>query len=148
MTVAQKQHTAVKLSKVLADTYTLYLKTQNFHWNVTGPMFQTLHTMFEEQYTEMATAIDEIAERIRALGHTAPGSFGEFFELTTIQESNGHVSAENMIKELVKGHQEIINSLESFLKENDAVSQDLMIRRMEVHEKTKWMLSSLLEDEK
>ena len=103
MTEEQRQNIAHGLSKVLADSYSLYIKTHNYHWNVTGPMFNTLHLMFEEQYTELATAVDEIAERIRALGHIAPGSYKEFNELTSIKDGDGKNDAKTMIRELVEG---------------------------------------------
>lgn len=136
------------LSVLLADTYTLYLKTHNYHWNVTGPMFQTLHTLFETQYNELALAVDEIAERIRALGEFAPGSYKEFAKLTSIKEADGIPSAEEMIKDLVKGQEAIAKTARSIVpvadKASDEVSLDLLTQRMMVHEKTAWMLRSLV----
>jgi starvation-inducible DNA-binding protein len=136
------------LSRVLADTYTLYLKTHNFHWNVTGPMFQTLHLMFEQQYNELALAVDLIAERIRALGFPAPGTYREFAELSSIAESNGVPAAEQMIRELVAGQEAVVKTARSVFplvdKVNDEPSADLLTQRMQMHEKTAWMLRSLL----
>ncbi|SNY41769.1 starvation-inducible DNA-binding protein [Arsukibacterium tuosuense] len=136
------------LAVLLADTYTLYLKTHNYHWNVTGPMFQTLHTLFETQYNELALAVDEIAERIRALGEFAPGSYKEFAKLTSIKEADGIPTAEEMIKDLVKGQEAIAKTARSIVpvadKASDEVSLDLLTQRMTVHEKTAWMLRSLV----
>lgn len=136
------------LSRLLADTYTLYLKTHNYHWNVTGPMFTSLHVLFEEQYTELATAVDVIAERIRALGEFAPGSYQAFAKLTEIKEENEVPNAEQMIQNLLDSHEIIIrhsrNLLQSDAIENDDVSADLLTQRMDFHEKTAWMLRSLL----
>lgn len=136
------------LSRLLADSYTLYLKTHNFHWNVTGPMFQTLHLMFEQQYTELAAAVDLIAERIRALGYPAPGSYREFSKNTSIEESEGTSSAEEMIEQLVRGQEAVVRTARSILpiveKANDQPTLDLLTQRMQVHEKTAWMLRSLL----
>jgi starvation-inducible DNA-binding protein len=136
------------LAKLLADSYTLYLKTHNFHWNVTGPMFQTLHILFEQQYTELALAVDEIAERIRALGYPAPGSYAQFSQLTSIKEETQVPRAEEMIKQLVEGQESVIRiarELFPLLDEaNDQPSADLLTRRMELHEKNAWMLRSLL----
>ncbi|MHC4513640.1 MAG: Dps family protein [Planctomycetota bacterium] len=136
------------LSRLLADSYTLYLKTHNFHWNVTGPLFNTLHLMFEQQYTELATAVDEIAERIRALGHPSPGSFAEFAKLTSIREAEGVPSATDMIAEMVTGQETVIRTAREMLPvveaANDQPTTDLLTRRMEVHEKTAWMLRSML----
>jgi starvation-inducible DNA-binding protein len=137
------------LSRLLADTYTLYLKTHNFHWNVTGPMFQTLHLMFETQYTELAVAVDDIAERIRALGQPAPGTYAEFVELSTIKEDRGHQSAERMIQLLVEGQEAVVRTARSIFpvveKASDEPTADLLTQRMQIHEKTAWMLRSLLE---
>lgn len=137
------------LSKVLADTYAIYLKTQNYHWNVKGPLFHTLHAMFEEQYTELALAIDEIAERIRALGHPAPGSFSEFRELSQVNEETGSPTANEMILVLIADQATIVqtckNVFPSAQQTNDEPTADLLIRRMQVHEKTAWMLKSLAE---
>jgi starvation-inducible DNA-binding protein len=136
------------LSRLLADTYTLYLKTHNFHWNVTGPMFQTLHLMFEQQYNELALAVDAIAERIRALGFPAPGTYSEFARLSSIEESKGVPAAEEMIRELVAGQEAVVKTARSVFplldKVNDEPSADLLTQRMQVHEKTAWMLRSLL----
>lgn len=139
------------LSHLLADTYTLYLKTHNYHWNVTGPMFNTLHLMFEGQYTELAEAVDSIAERIRALGFPAPGSYREFAKLTSIPEaSDGHPNAKEMIKYLTEGHEAVARtarkSFPSAEKGGDEATADLLTQRMQLHEKTAWMLRSMIED--
>lgn len=140
---------AKELSRLLADSYTLYLKTHNFHWNVTGPMFQTLHLMFEQQYTELATAVDLIAERIRALGVPAPGSYRAFAQLTSIPEADGQPTAEQMIKQLVDGHETVVRTARSSLpvaeKASDEATCDLLTQRIQTHEKAAWMLRSLLE---
>jgi len=137
------------LSRVLADTYTLYLKTHNYHWNVTGPQFRTLHLMFEEQYRELWAATDEIAERIRALGEFAPGTYAEFGKLSTLQEDNGVPGADQMVKNLVKGHEQVVKTARDLFKQasdaDDEVTADLMVQRMQVSEKTAWMLRSLAE---
>jgi starvation-inducible DNA-binding protein len=137
------------LSKLLADTYTLYLQTHNFHWNVTGPMFNTLHLMFEAQYTELSAAVDLIAERIRALGFPAPGGYSAYSKLSSIQEVDGVPSAEEMIRTLVKGQEAVVRTAREVFptveKANDEPSADLLTQRMQVHEKTAWMLRSLLE---
>ena len=139
------------LSRLLADSYTLYLKTHNFHWNVTGPMFQTLHLMFETQYTELALAVDLIAERIRSLGMPAPGTYREFAELTSIKEPKGVPAAVDMIKQLVEGQEAVVRTARSIIpiveKAKDEVSADLLTQRMQLHEKTAWMLRSLLEEQ-
>jgi starvation-inducible DNA-binding protein len=144
-----RREIAEGLSRLLADTYTLYLKTHNFHWNVTGPMFQTLHLMFETQYTELAMAVDLIAERIRALGYPAPGSYVEFEELSTISIDKGVPKATAMIKQLADAQDAVVLTARKVfpLAENaaDQVSMDLLTQRMQVHEKTAWMLRSLLE---
>ncbi len=136
------------LSHLLADSYTLYLKTHNFHWNVTGPMFQTLHIMFETHYTELAMAVDEIAERIRSLGQFAPGSYSQFLELSTIKIGDGVPKAEDMIRELVEGHEAVAKTARSVFPAaqagNDEVTADLLTQRLQIHEKTAWMLRSLL----
>lgn len=136
------------LSRLLADTYTLYLKTHNFHWNVTGPMFNTLHLMFETQYTELATAVDEIAERIRALGVRAPGSYTQFSERTSIEEETGTPSAEEMIAQLVKDQETVVRTARSVLPiaggAGDEPTADLLTQRMQIHEKTAWMLRSMI----
>jgi len=145
---ADRAKIAQGLSRLLADTYTLYLKTHNFHWNVTGPMFQTLHLMFEQQYNELALAVDLIAERIRALGFPAPGTYAEFTKLSSIKESRGVPKAEDMIRELVAGQESVVKTARSVFplidKVNDEPSADLLTQRMQVHEKTAWMLRSLL----
>ena len=137
------------LSRLLADTYTLYLKTHNFHWNVTGPMFQTLHLMFETQYNELALAVDLIAERIRALGYPAPGTYAEYSKLSSIKEAPGVPKAEDMIRLLVEGQEAVVRTARSVFpmveKANDEPTADLLTQRMQIHEKTAWMLRSLLE---
>jgi starvation-inducible DNA-binding protein len=138
------------LSHLLADSYTLYLKTHNFHWNVTGPMFQTLHLMFEAQYTELALAVDLIAERIRALGATAPGSYKAFSKLTSIEESAEVPAAKDMIRELIDGQESVVRTARKVFpvadKADDQATADLLTQRMQLHEKTAWMLRSLLEE--
>ncbi len=137
------------LAKVLADTYTLYLKTHNFHWNVTGPMFNTLHLMFEAQYNELALAVDLVAERIRALGFPAPGSYSVYAKLSSIEEAEGVPAAEDMIAQLVKGHEAVARTARGVFraaeKASDQPTADLLTQRMQVHEKTAWMLLALLE---
>lgn len=137
------------LSVLLANSYTLYLKTHNYHWNVKGPLFNTLHLMFEAQYTELAGAVDLIAERIRALGSPAPGSYKEFAKLTSIKEAEQGTSAEDMIKELVAGNEAISRIARDLFpavdKAADEPTADLLTQRMQTHEKTAWMLRSLLE---
>jgi len=137
------------LSRLLADSYTLYLKTHNFHWNVTGPMFNTLHLMFEAQYTEMATAVDLVAERIRALGYPAPGTYAEFAKLSSIKDAQGVPKADDMIRELVAGQEAVVRTARAVFpaveKAGDEPSADLLTQRMQVHEKNAWMLRSLLE---
>lgn len=136
------------LSKLLADTYLLYIKAHNFHWNVTGPHFKSLHELFEVHYTEMAIAVDDIAERIRALGEYAPGSYQQFAQLTTIKESTTVPSWEVMVKELVEGHEEVAKTARALLAKvgdaQDEVTQGLLGDRMSIHEKTAWMLRSVL----
>ena len=137
------------LSRLLADTYTLYLKTHNFHWNVAGPMFQTLHLMFEQQYNELALAVDQIAERIRALDYPAPGTYAEYAKRSSIKETAGVPKAEDMIQMLVEGQEAVVRTARSIFpvvdKVNDEPTADLLTQRMQVHEKTAWMLRSLLE---
>jgi starvation-inducible DNA-binding protein len=137
------------LSHLLADTYTLYLKTHNYHWNVTGPMFNTLHLMFETQYNELALAVDLIAERIRALGHPAPGSYAQYARMSVIKETEGVPVAEEMIADLVKGQEAVVRTARGVLpvaeKANDQPTIDLLTQRMNIHEKTAWMLRALLE---
>lgn len=145
-----RQAIAGQLAKLLADTYTLYLKTHNFHWNVTGPQFNTLHLMTEGQYTELALAVDQIAERIRALGLPAPGSYAEFSKLATVEEAKGGESADEMIRQLVIGQETVVRTARGAVAAADEASDeptlDLLTQRMQVHEKTAWMLRSMLED--
>jgi len=137
------------LAKLLADSYTLYLKTHNFHWNVTGPMFNTLHLMFEQQYNELALAVDLVAERIRALGHPAPGSYAQFARLSSVKEASGVPHAQDMIRELVDGQEVVARTARQVFpvaeRAGDQVTMDLLTQRLQVHEKTAWMLRSLLE---
>ncbi|TVP87857.1 MAG: DNA starvation/stationary phase protection protein [Pseudomonadaceae bacterium] len=137
------------LSHLLADTYTLYLKTHNFHWNVKGPMFQTLHLMFETHYTELAIAVDDIAERIRTLGFPAPGTYKQFVELSSIKEEEGVPEATEMVRLLVEAHEACARTARKVFPVCDAAhdepSADLLTQRLQVHEKTAWMLRSLLE---
>ena len=144
-----REKIAAGLSRLLADTYTVYLKTHNFHWNVTGPMFNTLHLMFETQYNELWTATDAIAERIRSLGHPAPGTYAEFGKLTSIKETPGQPKAEAMVRLLVEGNEAVVRTARSIFpsveKANDEPTADLLTQRMQVHEKNAWMLRSLLE---
>jgi starvation-inducible DNA-binding protein len=139
---------AAGLSRLLADSYTLYLKTHNYHWNVTGPLFNTLHTMFETQYTELATAVDVIAERIRALGHPAPGSYRAFGALTKIEEEENVPSAEEMIRQLVLGQEAVVRTARDIFpladEARDEPTADLLTQRMQLHEKNAWMLRSML----
>lgn len=136
------------LSKLLAETYLLYLKTQNFHWNVTGPHFKSLHELFEVHYIDLAEAIDTIAERIRALGEYAPGSFSQYTELSEIKEERGVPAWQEMVNQLVFGHETLIRTIRSLLpvvgEANDEGTLGLLGARLEVHEKTAWMLRSLL----
>ena len=146
---AKRKEIASGLSRVLADSYTLYLKTHNFHWNVTGPMFQTLHLMFETQYNELALAVDLVAERIRSLGLPAPGTYRQFIELAAIKEDEGVPKAETMIRLLVEGHETVARTARQVFKiaeaANDQPTCDLLTQRLQVHEKTAWMLRSLLD---
>lgn len=148
ITQAHRTALAEGLARLLADTYTLQLKTHNYHWNVTGPMFNTLHAMFEQHYGEMALAVDEIAERIRALGLFAPGSWSAFSALTRIEEERGVPKAMEMVANLVAGHEAVIQTARELLgpaeEAHDAVTADLLTRRLDVHEKTAWMLRALL----
>lgn len=136
------------LNKLLADSYLLYLKTQNYHWNVTGSMFQSLHLLFEQQYQEQAKAIDVIAERIRALGEFAPGSFAAFSKVTSIKEETAIPSSDEMIHRLVEGNELVVTTARELVAIADTceddVTSDLMIERMQVHEKNAWMLRSLI----
>jgi starvation-inducible DNA-binding protein len=136
------------LSRLLADTYVVYLKTHNFHWNVEGPMFQTLHQMFMEQYTETWNAIDLIAERIRSLGEYAPGTYKEYARLARVKETDGVPRAEDMVRLLIEGQEAIVRTAREVLpvadEANDEPTLDLLTQRMQVHEKNAWMLRSLL----
>jgi len=136
------------LSSILADTYILYLKTQNFHWNVIGPNFASLHKMFEEQYTELALAVDLIAERIRALHAKAPATFAEYLRLASVHEAHGYPDANKMVQELMHGHEKIANNLQEAFAvaehHQDEVTLDILISRKAAHEKTAWMLRSTL----
>lgn len=147
---ADRTEIAAGLSRLLADSYTLYLQTHNFHWNVTGPMFQTLHVMFETHYTELALAVDVIAERIRSLGMHAPGTYGDFVRLSSIKEIPGVPKAKEMIQLLVLGHEAVVRTARSIFpvveKAGDEASADLLTQRIQLHEKTAWMLRSLLEE--
>jgi starvation-inducible DNA-binding protein len=144
----ERREIAEGLSRLLADSYTLYLKTHNYHWNVTGPLFNTLHTMFEEQYTELAMAVDEIAERIRALGEPAPGSYQAFGKITSIEEETSVPDAGEMIRQLVKGQEAVVRTARSVIEAaaaaNDEPTADLLTQRMQVHEKNAWMLRSMV----
>ncbi len=147
--IKHRKSMAAGLAELLADSYSVYLKTHNFHWNVTGPMFATLHTLFEQQYTELATAVDEIAERIRALGEYAPGSYSQFSQLSKVPEETGIPVAEQMIRTLVTDQETLIRrarALTSAADEaGDEATLDILTRRIEAHEKNAWMLRSHLE---
>ena len=149
ITPENREEIATGLSRLLADTYTLYLKTHNFHWNVTGPMFQTLHLMFETQYTELALAVDLIAERIRSVGFPAPGTYKQYAELSSIKEEQGIPKAQDMIRILVEGQEAVVRTARSLYsvveKASDEATADLLTQRIQLHEKTAWMLRSLLE---
>jgi starvation-inducible DNA-binding protein len=136
------------LARLLADTYLLYLKTHNFHWNVEGPMFQTLHQMFMDQYTEAWNAIDPIAERMRALGHYAPGSYKQYLKLASVKEAEGVPKAEQMVRQLIEGQETVARTARSVLplaeRANDQPTLDLLTQRLDIHEKNAWMLRSLL----
>ena len=140
---------AAALSRALADTYTLYLQTHNFHWNVTGPQFYSLHKMFEEQYQEMAAAVDEIAERIRALGRPAPGTYAEFGRLSVIREASGVPEWSAMVRTLVEGNETVARTLEAARQAAEAAGDqgtvDLMVQRTQAHEKNAWMLRATIE---
>lgn len=144
---ADRKEIAEALSRLLADTYTLYLKTHGYHWNVTGPMFRSLHLMFEEEYMELRDAVDEIAERIRALGVEAPASYSEFAALSSVEDEPGSPDAMEMVRRLVAGHEAVIRTgrkvVEAAEKANDVATADLATVRIEVHEKTAWMLRSM-----
>lgn len=148
--VKQREAIAKGLSHFLADSYTLYLMTHNFHWNVTGPMFTSLHTMFMTQYSEQWTALDQIAERIRSLGFPAPGTYKEFVKLASIQEVNGTPKAMEMVRHLVSAQEATARTGRELFplvdEANDQPTADLLTQRLDVHEKTAWMLRSLLEE--
>ena len=151
--ISEKDRAAIAqgLSRLLADTYTLYLTTHNFHWNVTGPMFNTLHTMFMTQYTELWNAVDPVAERIRSLGHFAPGSYAQFGQLTSLPDAPAEPpKATEMIRILVQGHEAVARTARSLFpladKASDEPTADLLTQRLTVHEQAAWMLRSLLED--
>lgn len=150
ITENDRKEIADGLSKLLADTYSLYLKTHYFHWNVTGPMFQTLHLMFETQYTELALAVDLIAERIRALGYPAPGSYSAYAKLSSIPETTEVPKATKMIELLVEGQEAVCRTARSIYefaeKAKDEPTADLLTQRLQLHEKTAWMLRSLLDN--
>ena len=144
----QRQAIADGLSRLLADTYTLYLKTHNYHWNVTGPMFNTLHLMFETQYNELALAVDLIAERIRALGHIAPGTYAAYSRLSSIKEEESIPKAQDMIRQLMEGQEAVVRTARSIFpvvnEASDEPTADLLTQRMQIHEKNAWMLRSML----
>lgn len=151
--ISDKDRAAIAqgLSRLLADTYTLYLTTHNFHWNVTGPMFNTLHTMFMAQYTELWNAVDPIAERIRALGHVAPGSYAEFGKLSSLPDApSAPPKALEMVRILVQGHEAVARTARSLFplvdKASDEPTADVLVQRLTVHEQTAWMLRALLEE--
>ena len=149
--ITEKDRAAIAggLGRLLADSYSLYLQTHNFHWNVTGPMFQTLHVMFEAQYTELSLAVDLVAERIRALGFPAPATYSEFARLTSIKEVAGVPKADEMIRLLVEGQETVVRTARSIFplaeSASDEATADLLTQRIQLHEKTAWMLRSLLE---
>lgn len=147
---AHRASLAEGLARLLADTYTLYLKTHNFHWNVTGFQFPTLHKMFEEQYEELAEAVDELAERIRALGHFAPGSYRQFAQLSSVPDAEGVPFAHEMIQQLLEGQETVVRTARAVLplaeESNDQATIDLITDRLRRHEKNAWMLRSLLEE--
>lgn len=151
--ISDKDRSAIAdgLAKLLADTYTLYLTTHNFHWNVTGPMFNSLHAMFMAQYTELWNAVDPIAERIRSLGHVAPGSYAQFAKLSSLKDAPATPpKALEMVRILMEGHEAVARTARSLFplvdKASDEPSADLLTQRLTVHEQTAWMLRSLLED--
>ncbi|MFZ5549307.1 MAG: Dps family protein [Pseudomonadota bacterium] len=151
--ISEKDRAAIAggLAKLLADTYTLYLTTHNFHWNVTGPMFNTLHAMFMAQYTELWAAVDPVAERIRSLGHPAPGSYGQFGQLSSLKDAPATPpKALEMVRILVEGHEAVARTARSIFpladKAGDEPTADLLTQRLTVHEQTAWMLRSLLEE--
>lgn len=142
-----REQIAEGLSRLLADTYTLYLKTHNFHWNVKGAMFYSLHMLFETQYQELAEAVDLIAERIRSLGFPAPGTYGDFIRLSSIPETQGVPTAQEMIRLLVEAQENVVHTIQSILPiaQQDDATIDLLTERLQIHEKSSWMLRSLLE---
>lgn len=146
---ADRAEIAQGLGKMLADSYSLYLMTHNFHWNVTGPMFETLHLMFETQYNELALAVDLVAERIRALGFPAPATYSDFARLTSVAETTGVPKAEDMIRLLAEGQEAVVRTARSMFplvdRVSDVATADLLTQRMQLHEKTAWMLRSLLD---
>ncbi|AOY78801.1 MULTISPECIES: Dps family protein [Moorena] len=143
-----RKEIAEGLSRLLADTYTLYLKTHYFHWNVTGPMFNSLHLMFEQQYNELALAVDAVAERIRTLGYPAPGSYSQYAQLSSIPETSDVPEAEDMVRLLVEANEAVVRTARSVFpaaeRANDESTADLLTERMSIHEKTAWMLRSIL----
>ena len=143
----QRKELAAALGVLLADTYTLYLKSHNYHWNVEGPLFRTLHLMFEEHYTEMWAAVDEIAERIRSLGEPAPGTYAEFSKLTSLDETEGVPEAMDMVRDLVTGHEAVVRTARWLVglaeEAGDQATADLATQRLAVHEKTGWMLRAM-----
>ncbi|MEB3309127.1 MAG: Dps family protein [Snowella sp.] len=147
ITQQDREQIADGLSRLLADTYTLYLKTHNFHWNVKGAMFYSLHMLFETQYQELAEAVDLIAERIRSLGFPAPGTYEAFMRLSSIPETPGVPSAQEMIRLLVEAQETVVHTIQSILPiaEQDDATVDLLTERLQIHEKSSWMLRSLLE---
>ncbi|AFZ51440.1 Dps family protein [Dactylococcopsis salina] len=146
---SDRQAIAEGLSRLLADTYSLYLKTHYFHWNVTGPMFHSLHQMFEEQYVELATAVDDVAERIRTLGAVAPGSYSQFAELSTVPETRDVPEASEMVRLLVEANEAVVRTARAAFpaaeRANDEATADLITERMRTHEKTAWMLRSMIQ---
>lgn len=145
----QRKEIAEGLSRLLGDTYLLYVRTHGYHWNVTGPQFNTLHLMFEQQYTELALAVDQIAERIRALGFPAPASYGEFTRLASLSEDEDSPGANEMVHRLVKAQEAVVRTARSVFppveRAGDEASADLLTQRLQIHEKTAWMLRSMLE---
>jgi starvation-inducible DNA-binding protein len=141
---SDRKEIAQQLSALLADTYTLYVKTHGYHWNVSGPMFRSLHLMFEDQYTELQEAVDVIAERILSLGHPAPGSYGEFAGLATVKDEEGVPEAMEMVRRLVEAHEATIRTARALVETaesaGDVATADLGTQRIDIHEKTAWML--------
>ena len=146
---SDRQSIAQGLSRLLADTYSLYLKTHYFHWNVTGPMFHSLHQMFEEEYVELAQAVDDVAERIRTLGAVAPGSYSQFTELSSVPETRDVPNAQEMVRLLVEGNEAVVRTARAAFpaaeRAGDEATADLITERMRTHEKTAWMLRSMIE---